>query len=104
MTNLERRLELDSILRGILGSDNCYFQPPESVKLRYPCIVYTRVSGDTQYADNIPYSFRTFYKVIYIDQDPDNEVIMELAKLPYCRMGRHYTANNLNHDTFSIYY
>ena len=27
------RLELDQILRDILGSANVYFQPPESVKM-----------------------------------------------------------------------
>lgn len=31
---------------------NVYFQPPESVKLLYPCIVYKRSAGDTRFADN----------------------------------------------------
>lgn len=104
MTNLERRLQLHSILCRILGNNYCYFQPPESVKLHYPCIVYKRVSGDTQYADNLPYTFRLNYQITYIDKDPDSETIIELAKLPYCRMDRHYTADNLNHDTFNIYF
>lgn len=104
MTNLDRRLELHSILCNILGNNHCYFQPPESVKLYYPCIIYRRSTGDTKYADNAPYSFRIRYQVMYIDKDPDNEAIMELAKLPYCRMDRHYTAENLNHDVFTLYF
>jgi hypothetical protein len=104
MTNLDRRLELHGILRDILGTDNCYFQPPESVKLSYPCIIYKRNTGDTQYADNAPYTFRISYQVTYIDKDPDAEAIMGIAALPYCRMDRHFTANNLNHDTFNLYY
>lgn len=104
MTNLDRRLELHRILCEILGSSYCYFQPPESVKLHYPCIIYRRSSGDSQYADNLPYTFRISYQVTYIDKDPDSEVIVELAKLPYCKMDRHYTADNLNHDNFVLYY
>lgn len=105
MTNLDRRLELHGILSDILGdSSRCYFQPPESVKLSYPCIIYKRNTGDTQYADNAPYTFRINYQITYIDKDPDAEAIMSIAALPYCRMDRHFTANNLNHDTFALYY
>ena len=40
MTTTERRLELHEILCTILGSRNVYFQPPESIKMNYPAIVY----------------------------------------------------------------
>lgn len=104
MTNLDRRLEFHEILCGVLGNKHVYFQPPESLKLKYPCIVYNRTTANSQYGDNRPYTFMICYQVIYIDKDPDSEVIMELAKLPYSSMDRHYTANNLNHDAFTIYY
>lgn len=104
MTNLDRRLELHGILCDILGNDHCYFQPPESVKLSYPCIIYQRNTGDTMYADNAPYSFRIRYQLMYVDKDPDAETIMSLAALPYCKMDVHYSANNLNHDVFTLYY
>lgn len=104
MTNLDRRLQFHGILCEILGSEYVYFQPPESVKLHYPCIVYNRATGLSNYADNLTYMFRVNYEVIYISKDPDNEVILELAKLPYSSMGRAYTADNLNHDSFNIYF
>lgn len=100
----DRREELQDILETILGSSNVYFQPPETVKMTYPCIVYSRSSGDTQFAGDKPYSFRILYQVIVIDKDPDSVYILRLASLPECVFDRHYTVNNLNHDVFNLYY
>lgn len=36
------RIGLSKLLREILDSDNVYFQPPESLKMNYPAIVYSR--------------------------------------------------------------
>ena len=104
MTNLDRRLQLHEILCGILGNNHVYFQPPETVKMHYPCILYERSDGNTQYADNLPYVFMIRYTITYLSKDPDNEVIMELAKLPYSSFDRSYRAENLNHDAFTIFY
>ena len=105
-TLLDRRLELDSVLRVLLGesSSNCYFQPPESVKLKYPCIVYHRNSANTIYANNKPYRFRPGYTLTIISKDPDDELVAKVSKLPLCRFDRHFTKDNLNHDVFTIYW
>ena len=100
----KRRLELHAILTDILGSDNCYFQPPKSVKLSYPCIVYHRNNGRTDYANNNPYRFRYSYTVTAITKDPDSDLPRKLAALPLCSYDRHFTADNLNHDVFFLYY
>lgn len=101
---MDRRLELHEILCDILGSRNVYFQPPESKKMQYPCIVYERNNGDTQFADNKPYEFRLAYDVTLIDKNPDSKVLLKIAALPLSRFNRHYTADNLNHDSFVVYY
>lgn len=101
---MDRRLELHKILENVINSRYVYFQPPESVKMHYPCIVYERNSGDTQYADNGSYTFRQSYTLTLIDPDPDSELIRKIAALPFCRFDRHYTSDNLNHDAFNIYY
>lgn len=98
------RIEFDEILREILGSGNVYFQPPESVKMKYPCIVYERTDADTKFANNNPYTFTWAYEVMVIDKNPDSEIPGKIAKLPLSRFARHFTANNLNHDVFIIYY
>lgn len=101
---MDRRLELQEILENVLNSRYVYFQPPESVKLRYPCIVYERNNGDSYYANNAPYTFRQSYTLTLIDPDPDSEFIKKLAALPFCRFDRHFASDNLNHDVFNIYY
>lgn len=101
---MSRRIELGQKLKEILGSSNVYFQPPDNLKMSYPCIRYRLEGGNTEYADNIPYRFSRQYELILICKDPDSEVIDKLAMLPGCRMDRSYTADNLNHYIYYIYY
>lgn len=102
---MDRRLQLHEELVELLGTDHVYFQPPESVRLKYPCIVYERGSGNTEFANNRTYTYRDQYQLTVIDPDPDNEVIDQIIwHFPMNRKGRHYTADNLNHDIINIYY
>lgn len=98
------RSNLQSILEDILGTRNVYFQPPTSLKLKYPCIIYQRTSGDTQFSDNNPYIYTKRYQIIHIDPNPDSEIPRKIAMLPMCKHDRTYTADNLTHDVFNIYY
>ena len=98
------RLELQDILDEILGSRNVYFQPPESFKLQYPCIVYERDDIWFDYADNIPYLTCKKYTITYMDRDPDSEIPDKIAKLQYCSFNRHFKVDNLNHDAFVLYF
>lgn len=99
-----QRLDLHKKLINILGSNHVYFQPPESVKLVYPCIVYGRESGRPMYADDTLYENRKSYAVTVIDRNPDSVIPDEVQKLPYCAFDRCYKADNLNHYVFTIYY
>lgn len=99
-----QRLQLQSLLEGILGSEHVYFQPPATVELEYPCIVYHRDRADTEYADDIPYVRTKKYQVTVIDRNPDSVIPDNVAKLPLCNSSRFYTAFNLNHDVFDLYY
>ena len=101
---MERRVQLQTLLEEILGSRNVYFQPPESVSLIYPCIIYSRSNGLSKHADDIPYNFQTGYTVIIIDKNPDSVIPAKIAALPMCAFDRHYISNNLNHDVYTIYY
>jgi len=101
---MERRLELQSLLELLLGTRNVYYQPPESVKMAYPCIVYSRSSGDSQFANDKPYKHQVMYQVILIEKNPDSAMLERLAMLPMSRFIRHYTVDNLNHDVYNIYY
>lgn len=98
------RLELQTTLEMLLGSRNVYFQPPESIKMKYPAIVYKRDDIGNVYASNDVYAQRFLYELTYIDEDPDNDMIIRLSKLPYCDFVRAYSFDGLNHYTFTLYY
>ena len=98
------RLNLQSLLEEILGSRNVYYQPPPSVQIGYPAIVYSRNNIENRYADNSVYSSKKQYEIIVIDEDPDSEIPDKVNALPMARFQRHYTADNLNHDVFTIYF
>lgn len=101
---MANRLDLQAELEELLGSRNVYFQPPASVRINYPAIVYTRSDIDNTFADDSVYMQSNFYEVTVIDEDPDSKIVDAVSKLPTCRFSRHFTSENLNHDTFIIYY
>lgn len=98
------RLELHSVLQELLGSSNVYYQPPESIKMQYDAIRYSKKTIDSKYANDRKYSMIDCYEVIVISRLPDNPVIKELLSLPYCSYDRHYVADNLHHDVLTIYW
>lgn len=104
MTVTEKRVELDGILRNILGSDHTYFQPPESIRMKYPAIVYSLDDVNNKSADNITYKQERAYRLTVIDRDPDSEISVLVSRLPRCRYERHYVTDNLNHFVYIIYY
>lgn len=101
---MSNRTELSSILHTILGSDNVYFQPPETVKMNYPCIIYELANVNTDFANNLPYRHTKQYTVTVIDKNPDSEIPDKIAELPLCSFDRHFASDNLNHFVFRLYY
>lgn len=98
------RLELQTLLEQTLGSRNVYFQPPETLKISYPCIIYTRDYAVTKFADNNPYTHTKRYSVTVIDKNPDSLIPDMIASMPLSTFVRHYTADNLNHDIYNVYF
>jgi len=101
---MDRRLELQKILENILESRNVYFQPPSNTKLVYPCIIYNRSDIDVSHADNIKYKMAVRYSMLLIGRSPESNLIEKILELPYCSYDRQYSADGLNHDSFTIYY
>ena len=101
---MDRRLKLQEILTSILGSNNVYFQPPATIKLSYPCIIYQRSDIEQKYANNRTYNSMVRYSVILIGRSPENDLVNKILELPYCSYDRFYTADGLNHDSFTLYY
>lgn len=100
----DQNQRLQSKLEELLGSRNVYYQPPESVKMAYPAIRYSKKKPNTKHANNIKYLKKNCYEIIVIDRLPDNDVIEKLLELQYCSFDRHYTSDNLNHDVLTLYF
>lgn len=99
------RLKLHDELCKLLGSNYCYFQPPESIKLNYPCIVYSISDVDKDNANDRLYRSINEYIITVIDTDPDSIIpYMILSHFPMCSFDRTYTSDNLNHYTLTLYY
>lgn len=98
------RADLQKLLELLLESRNVYFQPPDNVDIKYPCIRFEKSDIKTTFANNLPYTNITQYQIIVIDHHPENPVIQKLMKLPMTTFDRHYNSNSLNHDVITIYY
>jgi hypothetical protein len=101
---MDRRLELHDILNSVPGIKKAYFQPPETQKLEYPCIIYQLQAIYMQSADDYPYKNRNAYSVTIIDRNPDSAIHKELEKMQLCRFERFYVGSSLNHWVYQIYY
>lgn len=99
---MDRRLQLQALLESFC--DNVYFQPPPDAQMQYPCIRYRRDDADTKFADNKPYGRKKRYQVTVIDPDPDSPIPDQIATLPLCSFDRFFTADNLNHDVYNVYF
>jgi hypothetical protein len=98
------RLELQALLKSLLGSDKVYFQPPTNTQLQYPCIIYTKDDESTEHANNVPYTRKIRYQVTVIDADPDSLIPDKIAALPLCSFDRFYTSDRLNHNTYQLFF
>lgn len=101
---MDRRSSLQTLLENTINSTNVYFQPPTSVKLEYPCIIFMLSSDKTSYANNNLYLNKNKYTVTIIDRNPESTLFDKIKFLPLCSFDRSYIANNLNHYVFSIFF
>lgn len=97
-----QRDDLQTLLESI--TPVVYFQEPPSVNMQYPCIVYERDYKDTKFANGLPYAHRKRYQVTIMDTNPDSILPDQVAALPLCVFDRHFTANNLHHDVYKLYF
>lgn len=99
------RLDLQTELETILGSRNVYFQPPASLRMQYDAIRYELGGKDIARANNRLYKFVNQYEGVVITRDPDTTIPDKLlSHFEMCSFGRPYTADNLNHYPFTLYY
>lgn len=100
------RIELQEAFEEFMASNDghVYFRPPESTKLKYPCIIYRVKSGDSQYANNRSYIFHISYDVQIIHKEADTDLRERfISRFPKCRFDTSFIVDNLNHENFVLY-
>lgn len=99
------RAKLHDELCELLGSRNVYFQPPASLQMRYDAIRYELADKDIKRANDDVYLMTNQYSGVIIATNPDTALPdMLLKHFKMCSFGRPYTADNLNHYPFTLYY
>lgn len=101
---MSKRLELHAELTAIDGLAAAYYNPPENVKMTYPCIRYSRTGERVKFASNGRHVVCDRYDILVIDRDPDSVIVEALRNFQYCTFERMYAADGLFHFQFNLFY
>lgn len=100
---MARRLDLQQELSELISPAKVYFEPPETMKLSYPCLVYSVSNIDIKHADNTPHVLNWRFQLTYITTDPDDPAVDKLSRLSAVRFDRSYRSGSLQHFVFQLY-
>lgn len=102
---MDRRLELQSKLEKLNNVNKVYYQPPNSVMLQYPCIIYNDQVGKTIKASDGLYGYTDSYELMYISKKSNKQIVYDLlSTFKYIKFDRTYVYDGLYHYVFTIYY
>lgn len=82
--------------------EHVYYQPPESAKIIYPAIIFSKTEIINMHANNRVYRQLKFYQVTVIDEEPESEIVRQVSQIPKCEFDRTYKSENLYHDVFIL--
>lgn len=99
------RLDLQSKLEEFMNGGMVKFQPPPSVQLTYPCIIFSYAGGRTEFSDNSPYMYTQRYTITIITRDANSNLPDKFAmSFKMCVYDRPYIADGLYHHVFTLYF
>lgn len=99
------REELQAMLQEFLGSEHVYFQPPESIRMKYPAIIYDLYRVNQRFASDRQHIGFPGWSITIIDRNKDVDWVSKmLESFKYCSVERIYVADNLAHYAFIVYY
>lgn len=98
------RLNLHNELKSLEDCE-AYYQPPENLKITYPCFIYRRIPGEQNRADNRMYKYWRCWEILFITEDPESTIREDMLNhFPMCRQIRDYVSDNLYHHVFNLFY
>lgn len=100
------RISFRDRLEEVVGEGiKLYFQPPEGLKLTFPCIVYEMANVEIKKADNSPYIGHKRYTVTVIDKNPDSDIYMNILNgFEHAKYSNTFKSDNFYHYVISIYW
>lgn len=102
MNSVEARQRMQQLLQDVLETNHVYYQPPETIRMTYPAIVYELASLRNLRANDGKYLTHYIYKVTLISRDPDTPIFDRLDALEKASFSTSYKVDNLNHFSFTI--
>ncbi len=107
MANELKWEDLRAQLYLIHDTENVYYDPPESIRMDFPCFRFELNNFDVSHADNKAYSKKPRWAVTYITRDIEEiEQVAEemLEHFKYCNFDTSFRADNLEHAVFNLYF
>lgn len=101
VNRIEVRNRLSDIMTECGEEPHLYFQPNESSRLTYPCMIYHLKTLTTRSANNRPYYNQVSFDITYITRSPVSDVPMKMLEDPMFSFDRYYTAENLHHYSYT---
>lgn len=97
------RLSLHEELCEVLGSNKCYFSPPNRIEA--PCILYSKSSQYIRHADNFHYNKKDRWEITIIDTNPDSDIPNRFENhFIYFSKNREYATDGYYHFVYILYY
>lgn len=100
------RVEMHQMLKSLFPAHmepRVYFQPPQSTKIEYPCMIYKLSDMPQKWANNLPYHWERAYQLTYISRDPKDPMIEKLIALRETKFDRYFSSDNLHHFVYTIF-
>lgn len=99
---MDDRMKLQDELQSIMGDSMVCYQPPESVKLSYPCVVYMLDNVVAYHADDRAYRRTNRYSVTLMTKNPVPDELEQLLDLQGASFDRHFVSDNIHHFALNI--
>lgn len=88
-----------------LGIENVYFNPPESVRMKYPCVRFRRSGMSTTSANNSRYLILDRYDAVYITYEADDPMVHTIVRhFKHCRHVQQVIKDGLVDENYVLYY